>query len=197
MSRHTCHAIGCKCPCDPACLMCAPHWRLVPPLLQQAVRQTFRPGQERSKRPAPDWLLAATDARLAVARQETRDDALEYLLNVRKTAVRACLDRYPCRTCNKSCKARGALVERLGEPIVPLCSLACALAWKPADHVVLEAPPWAEPAFRVLPIDRRDTLDGAPVLYVAAAPSLMVGPWSLDTRSAHPSVPDEGWILHP
>jgi hypothetical protein len=32
---------------------------------------------------------------------------------------------------------------------------------------------------------------------LTAAPSLSIGPWSLDTRSAHPSVPDEGWILHP
>lgn len=194
--RHHCHALGCSSPCNPRCLMCDPHWQIVPPVQQEAVRRAYRPGQTRTKTPAPDWLLAATDARISVARHERRD--LRYLLNVRERAVRACLARYPCRACGGSCKAQGALVEPFGEALVPLCSLACALAWKPADHVVLEGPPWSEPAFKVLPIDRRETLQGEAVLYVATAPSVFVGPWSLTTRALHASVPDpdSGWILH-
>lgn len=42
MSSHHCHALGCKAPCPPQHLMCAPDWALVPPDVQAEVYRTVR-----------------------------------------------------------------------------------------------------------------------------------------------------------
>lgn len=60
--KHICHAEGCETPCPPRLLMCARHWRMVPKELQNAVYDTYRPGQERDMRPSIYWLDAATAA---------------------------------------------------------------------------------------------------------------------------------------
>lgn len=51
-------------------LMCGKHWRLVPKMLQDEVWATYVPGQERSKTPTAEYLIAAEDAVLHVALQE-------------------------------------------------------------------------------------------------------------------------------
>jgi hypothetical protein len=51
-------------------LMCARHWRMVPKALQNAVWSTYRPGQERTKDPSPEYLVAARSAIDAVAERE-------------------------------------------------------------------------------------------------------------------------------
>ena len=71
MSEHTCHARGCTKPVPPRMLMCYPHWRMVPKALQRAVWATYRPGQERTKDPSPEYLDAAGAAIDAVARKDT------------------------------------------------------------------------------------------------------------------------------
>jgi len=50
--------------------MCPWHWKLVPSELQVAVYATYRPGQERDKRPSTAYLIATTKARIAVCEAE-------------------------------------------------------------------------------------------------------------------------------
>ncbi len=69
---HTCHAKGCRSEIRPALFMCARHWAMVPPALRTAIWATYRPGQERDKRPSPEYLAAARDAINAVAEQEQK-----------------------------------------------------------------------------------------------------------------------------
>lgn len=79
---HLCHAIGCYAPIPPKLLMCMHHWRLVPRDLQDAVWEYYRPGQEITKDPSPEYLLAAFRARLEVAVIEgriARHNALEQM----------------------------------------------------------------------------------------------------------------------
>jgi len=76
---HHCHAIGCEKPVRPEMLMCVAHWALVYPATQKEVRQHYRPEQCRTRKPSRAWLLAATHARLEVARHEERPDAVKYL----------------------------------------------------------------------------------------------------------------------
>ncbi|HVT78327.1 MAG TPA: hypothetical protein VHD87_14925 [Acidimicrobiales bacterium] len=67
---HHCHAFGCKALVPPRRLMCLRHWRLVPRALQEAVWESYRPGQERRMDPSHAYLLAAAAAVRAVARKE-------------------------------------------------------------------------------------------------------------------------------
>lgn len=64
---HTCHAMRCSARCRPQHLMCARHWRMVPPKLRRRVLTTYRPGQCDDKRPSQDWFEAADAAIAAVA----------------------------------------------------------------------------------------------------------------------------------
>lgn len=70
MPAHLCHARGCNKEVKPALLMCARHWRMVPRNLQQAVWDTYVPGQEITKTPTPEYLTAAGDAVRHVAKKE-------------------------------------------------------------------------------------------------------------------------------
>lgn len=70
MTAHSCHARGCNKPVPPRMLMCFHHWRMVPRDLQTAVWDTYRPGQERTKDPSPEYLAAAMAAVNAVAALE-------------------------------------------------------------------------------------------------------------------------------
>lgn len=70
MSEHLCHALGCKAAVPPKLLMCARHWRMVPRMIQAGVWKHYRPGQERDKRPTPEYLEAASAAIRAVAHRE-------------------------------------------------------------------------------------------------------------------------------
>lgn len=62
MPDHYCHATGCKRPVPPRMFMCAPDWRRLPPSLRAAVWRYYRPGQEVSKDPSPEYLQAARAA---------------------------------------------------------------------------------------------------------------------------------------
>lgn len=66
MSRHHCHADGCKVPVRPTLLMCAAHWAQVPPSIKEAVNANYRRGQCDDRRPSPEWLRAARAAINAV-----------------------------------------------------------------------------------------------------------------------------------
>ena len=71
-TQHLCHAIGCKTPVPPRMLMCRPHWRMVPKALRDAVLATYRPGQERTKDPSPEYLTYEMEAINAVAEREAQ-----------------------------------------------------------------------------------------------------------------------------
>lgn len=70
MAAHLCHARGCEKSVPPRMLMCLPHWRMVPRALQLRVWATYRPGQERTKDPSPEYVDAAMAAVNAVAEIE-------------------------------------------------------------------------------------------------------------------------------
>ena len=64
---HTCHAIGCPKPVEPRLFMCPPHWRRLPRQHQSAIRANYRKGQENTKNPSLQYLVAQTQAVLAMA----------------------------------------------------------------------------------------------------------------------------------
>jgi len=70
MPRHLCHARQCQTAVPPKRLMCLKHWRMVPRALQRRVWALYRPGQEITKTPTPEYLEAARDAVEAVAKAE-------------------------------------------------------------------------------------------------------------------------------
>lgn len=67
---HTCHANYCNAGCPPKHLMCAYHWRLVPPDVQEKVYANYRTGQCDDGRPSPAWFDAAYLAIATVAQAE-------------------------------------------------------------------------------------------------------------------------------
>lgn len=70
-----CCAENCTRQVSPERLMCAQHWRLVPPALKALVMHTYRPGQVKDKNPSPDYLEAARRAIAAVAEAEKPPEA--------------------------------------------------------------------------------------------------------------------------
>jgi hypothetical protein len=91
MSTHTCHARGCAKSVPPRMLMCPQDWARVPRQLQAAVWATYRPGQEITKDPSPEYLEAATAAVNAVA-ESARLDALTDAGSRYDAAVRSVWD---------------------------------------------------------------------------------------------------------
>lgn len=69
---HRCHAEGCTVETKPDHLMCLPHWRMVPAVLQRTLWRHYRPGQEKGEQPTKAWCLAAERCVVAVAVKEKR-----------------------------------------------------------------------------------------------------------------------------
>lgn len=67
---HLCHARNCTVPVPPRMLMCLPHWRKVPILIQRKVWKHYRPGQEVDKRPSREYLEVMKEAVEAVWERE-------------------------------------------------------------------------------------------------------------------------------
>lgn len=63
MTTHTCHAYGCNISVEPRLFMCSRHWFMVPARLRREIRRTYRLGQEITKDPSPEYLVAALAAR--------------------------------------------------------------------------------------------------------------------------------------
>lgn len=59
---HTCHAVGCHVEIPPHLFMCRWHWIYLPQQYKNAVRKTYRPGQEKDKRPSKAYFEAARAA---------------------------------------------------------------------------------------------------------------------------------------
>lgn len=63
MSEHTCHWPGCPRKVPPARWGCKDHWYALPRNLRTRIWQTYRPGQERDKKPSQAYLNAARAVR--------------------------------------------------------------------------------------------------------------------------------------
>ena len=63
MSRHACHHPSCEMPVPPRLLACPPHWYQLPRQIRAEIWRTYRPGQERDKRPSQAYLDAVRAAR--------------------------------------------------------------------------------------------------------------------------------------
>lgn len=71
MTAHSCHAEGCTKLVPPRLLMCGRHWNMVPRLQQARVWATYRRGQEVTKDPSPEYLVAMREAIATVAQRES------------------------------------------------------------------------------------------------------------------------------
>ena len=58
---HTCHATGCTTEVHPRYFMCRRHWWMVPRGMQQKLWAVYRPGQEVTKDPSPEYLDVARE----------------------------------------------------------------------------------------------------------------------------------------
>lgn len=56
---HSCHWPGCNQAVPPAMWGCRRHWFTLPKPLRDRIWKTYRPGQERTKDPSPEYLAAA------------------------------------------------------------------------------------------------------------------------------------------
>lgn len=70
---HLCHATACKAAVPPKMFMCRKHWFMVPSDLRDAIWATYRPGQETTKDPSPEYIETAREAIAAVARKEVTE----------------------------------------------------------------------------------------------------------------------------
>ena len=59
--KHTCHWPGCGKVVPPALWGCREHWYRLPLLLRAKVWRSYRPGQEVTKDPSPEYLEAAKE----------------------------------------------------------------------------------------------------------------------------------------
>lgn len=69
MSHH-CHAISCRVRVPPEYLMCIRHWNMVPRHTKSLVWSTYRNGQCSDMDPSENYVVAASEAVISVARQE-------------------------------------------------------------------------------------------------------------------------------
>lgn len=77
--KHHCHAIGCEVETKPEMFMCYGHWAMVPNALQHAIKQTYRPGQCKDKRPSKAWIQNTLEARKVVRKRELVAQREEHL----------------------------------------------------------------------------------------------------------------------
>jgi hypothetical protein len=69
MSHH-CHATDCKASVPPEMWGCRKHWFMVPKPIRDRIWRTYRVGQCDDMNPSREYLLAAKEAVIAVAKRE-------------------------------------------------------------------------------------------------------------------------------
>jgi hypothetical protein len=62
INGHHCHWPGCDKHVPPAMWGCKPHWFRLPAAIRRKIWSAFKPGQEISKRPPPEYVEAAREA---------------------------------------------------------------------------------------------------------------------------------------
>ena len=60
---HRCHWVGCEVVVPPRLWGCKKHWFMLPKRIRDKIWKTYRPGQEVDKKPSPEYLAAAQEAR--------------------------------------------------------------------------------------------------------------------------------------
>jgi hypothetical protein len=68
--NHTCHWPGCTVEVPPAMWGCKNHWFALPQELRTRIWHSYRPGQEITKDPSPEYLAAAADVRKRINRDQ-------------------------------------------------------------------------------------------------------------------------------
>jgi hypothetical protein len=66
---HTCHWPGCPKKVPPAMWGCSKHWFALPLALRNRIWSTYRPGQEVTKTPSVEYLIAAREVQEWIARE--------------------------------------------------------------------------------------------------------------------------------
>lgn len=69
---HTCHWPGCTQQVPPAMWGCKTHWFALPAELRRKIWQTYRPGQEITKTPSPEYIAAAQEVQDWIAANDKR-----------------------------------------------------------------------------------------------------------------------------
>lgn len=59
--QHTCHWPGCNKQVPPAMWGCKRHWFMLPALLRAKIWRSYRPGQEVTMDPSPEYLKIANE----------------------------------------------------------------------------------------------------------------------------------------
>lgn len=71
-ARHTCHWPGCDRSVMPKLWGCKEHWFKLPVAIRNALWKEYRPGQEVTKDPSPEYVAAAKKAQEWIAAQEKK-----------------------------------------------------------------------------------------------------------------------------
>lgn len=66
---HTCHWPGCTVEVEPKLWGCKRHWFALPGRLRGRIWATYKPGQEISKTPSPEYVAAAREVQAWIAQQ--------------------------------------------------------------------------------------------------------------------------------
>lgn len=90
-NAHTCHWPGCNKEVPPAMWGCKPHWFSLPKHLRDRIWGTYRRGQEISKTPSREYLIAAQDVQRWILEQVRRERSIA-------AKARAMKDEYSLRT---------------------------------------------------------------------------------------------------
>lgn len=67
---HDCHATNCTTRVPPKLFACKKHWFEIPKNIRDRIWATYEPGQENSKRPSREYLIAARAAIVFLAEKE-------------------------------------------------------------------------------------------------------------------------------
>jgi hypothetical protein len=67
---HTCHWPGCKIEVPPKLWGCSRHWFMLPKYLRDKIWKTYRPGQEITKDPSPEYIAAAREVQHWIVRDD-------------------------------------------------------------------------------------------------------------------------------
>ncbi len=68
--KHLCHWPGCEIEVPPKLWGCSKHWFSLPVGLRRAIWATYRPGQEITKDPSPEYIAAAREVREWILKKE-------------------------------------------------------------------------------------------------------------------------------
>lgn len=69
-TSHHCHWPGCDVPVPPAMWGCKRHWFALPKHLRDRIWATYRPGQEITKTPSPEYVEVAMEVQRWIGEQQ-------------------------------------------------------------------------------------------------------------------------------